>query len=1048
MVEKSPSKLYCFVRAEALLKFKSKSRASVDKHPFVLRLLLFTLLTSGLATTTLSSSYVAAASSLDEKTVTICTSLKTGFQTISKTGKCNERIYETRTWYKAGTAPIGTPGSQLINLNTCISKGSLTHVILTRKSCNSVTQITAQWQRPIGPAKAPSITSVVMGILGTATLVIAPPPEDGGARITSYLVTSFPGGLKATYTPAQIKAAQIKGLTPGTTYSFDAVAINSRGISPASVISAPNLAPDIPKAPSITNVVATGTGSVQLTFTAPASNGGSPITSYVATSNPQGLQTTVNQSSGGTMNINNLAFSTSYSFTLVAYNAAGPSPSSASSATVTTAAPPPEAPPTPPAVKVAITRDSVGTARRTAFTTQPQITIQDANSQTVTTSTAVVTATVSAGGTLVGTATATAASGIATFANLGVNGTIGSTYTITYTAVGLQTATATVTLAGTTCDGTSFTCQVGDTGPGGGKIFYVAPTTFTQLGAVGTMCSTSCKYLEAAPTSGTNAWTDATYAWSGNTTNAIGATAQGSVIGTGFANTLAMVGQGAGGADANKAGTIARAYRGPNNLTNWFLPSIGELAEVGNHISMLGISTLNAYWSSSEDVGQAGDANFGYFSAGLALTKAKSNSYLVRPIRAFGSITIATAAISGVTAPVIGATPVTTVTPGTGYTGTIAWSTSPATFAAATSYTATITLTPTSEYTLLGVSANFFTVAGALTVTHSADAGVITAVFPTTGPAAKLAITRASVGTAHASAFTTQPQITIQDANGNTITTSTAVVTATISAGGTLVGTTTATASAGVATFTNLGVEGTRGTTYTVTYSVTGLTAATASITPTNTICDGTTFTCQIGDTGPGGGIIFYVAAGTFTQLGATGGMCTNTCKYLEAAPTAGTNAWTDNAYVWSGNLDTVVTSGTGIGTGYQNTVNMVTQSNTANRAGTVSQAYRGPNNLTDWFLPSQDELNQLCKWQRASGTDRCDSGVGLNRGINASGFVDNGDITLYWSSTNLVDFNMGAQGQVLARFCFINAECVASRGAQGARNKSDAWYVRPIRAF
>jgi hypothetical protein len=36
------------------------------------------------------------------------------------------------------------------------------------------------------------ITSVAMGILGTATLEISAPKEDGGARVTSYLVTSEP----------------------------------------------------------------------------------------------------------------------------------------------------------------------------------------------------------------------------------------------------------------------------------------------------------------------------------------------------------------------------------------------------------------------------------------------------------------------------------------------------------------------------------------------------------------------------------------------------------------------------------------------------------------------------------------------------------------------------------------------------------------------------------------------------------------------------------------------------------------------------------------
>ena len=178
-------------------------------------------------------------------------------------------------------------------------------------------------------------------------------------------------------------------------------------------------------------------------------------------------------------------------------------------------------------------------------------------------------------------------------------------------------------------------CQVGDTGPGGGIVFYVAPIMFTQLAAAGSMCSTNCKYLEAAPTSGTNAWIEATYAWSGNTTNSVGATALGSDIGTGYANTLAIINQASGGEDVNKAGTITRAYRGPNNLDNWYLPSIDELAEMTNHIDTLGVLRSNAYWSSTEDASQAGDAEFGYFGTGLSLTKAKSNTFLVRPIRAF-----------------------------------------------------------------------------------------------------------------------------------------------------------------------------------------------------------------------------------------------------------------------------------------------------------------------------------------------------------------------------------------------------------------------------
>lgn len=98
--------------------------------------------------------------------------------------------------------------------------------------------------------------------------------------------------------------------------------------------------------------------------------------------------------------------------------------------------------------------------------------------------------------------------------------------------------------------------------------------------------------------------------------------------------------------------------------------------------------------------------------------------------------TITLLAISGVTAPVVGATPVTSITANTQYTGTVSWSpTVSGTFAGSTVYTATITLTPEAGYTLSGVSANSFTVAGASNVTHSANSGVVTASFTATAAA-------------------------------------------------------------------------------------------------------------------------------------------------------------------------------------------------------------------------------------------------------------------------------------------------------------------------
>jgi len=65
------------------------------------------------------------------------------------------------------------------------------------------------------------------------------------------------------------------------------------------------------------------------------------------------------------------------------------------------------------------------------------------------------------------------------------------------------------------------------------------------------------------------------------------------------------------------------------------------------------------------------------------------------------------------------------------------------------------------------------------------------------------------------------------------VTSSSAAVTMTVSSGATTVGTTTVNAVAGVATFSNIGLSGTAGAAYTLTFASPGLTAATQSITPT-----------------------------------------------------------------------------------------------------------------------------------------------------------------------------------------------------------------------
>jgi len=112
-----------------------------------------------------------------------------------------------------------------------------------------------------------------------------------------------------------------------------------------------------------------------------------------------------------------------------------------------------------------------------------------------------------------------------------------------------------------------------------------------------------------------------------------------------------------------------------------------------------------------------------------SVSNAANSGVITAVFPSTSATTVNIAGIQGVTAPVTGATPITAITENAQYTGTVTWNGNPSTFAAVTQYTATITLTPKTGYTLQGVAANFFTVAGA-TATNAANSGVITAVFP------------------------------------------------------------------------------------------------------------------------------------------------------------------------------------------------------------------------------------------------------------------------------------------------------------------------------
>ena len=201
----------------------------------------------------------------------------------------------------------------------------------------------------------------------------------------------------------------------------------------------------------------------------------------------------------------------------------------------------------------------------------------------------------------------------------------------------------------------------------------------------------------------------------------------------------------------------------------------------------------------------------------------------------------------------------------------------------------------------------------------------------------------------------------------------------------------------------------------------------------------------EVGDTGPSGGIVFYVEAsgGTFTS---TGSACGSACKYLEAAPagwivastpasqtncsTPGTST-VDPRCVWSGDTSNAIGStaqGTAIGTGHANTTAIILQNSTAGKAATVSRAYQG-GGKTDWFLPSQLELNQLCRyaWNLTvnNAAETCTGVTGTIR----TGF----SLIDYWSSSEY--------DASLTRYHYFRT------GGQANYAKNLVLYVRPVRA-
>lgn len=163
----------------------------------------------------------------------------------------------------------------------------------------------------------------------------------------------------------------------------------------------------------------------------------------------------------------------------------------------------------------------------------------------------------------------------------------------------------------------------------------------------------------------------------------------------------------------------------------------------------------------------------------------------------------------------------------------------------------------------------------------------------------------------------------------------------------------------------------------------------------------------QIGQTGPGGGIIFYDK-----------GVFSNGWRFFEVAPSGWFGGSDDPRLQWGCRGVDIRGTGREISHGTMNTNIILENCNESDAAARKASSYAPVVNgqrVNDWFLPSRSELNMIY------------------RNLHLQG-IGNMNPSLYWSSS-----------QVNAGFAWVQN---FSNGSQNTDFKSEERRVRPIRKF
>jgi uncharacterized protein (TIGR02145 family) len=156
----------------------------------------------------------------------------------------------------------------------------------------------------------------------------------GGYRGNSGLFSNV--NSRGFYYSSTVSGTSVRYIRFSSSVAEMLQAARSSGFTVRCIKPYASFTPTAPDAP--TNVAATaGNNQATVTFSAPISDGGSTIASYIATSSPGGKTGSVTQSGSGAITVTGLTNGTPYTFTVTATNAIGTSTPSAASSAVTPA---------------------------------------------------------------------------------------------------------------------------------------------------------------------------------------------------------------------------------------------------------------------------------------------------------------------------------------------------------------------------------------------------------------------------------------------------------------------------------------------------------------------------------------------------------------------------------------------------------------------------------------------------------------------------------------------------------------------------------------